>query len=226
MPTKSRTPPRLRICPLLAMGLALGACVPEPSLVRTEVPPQPEARLSIMTHEVLFGPGSSEPSDGERALLRSFLASLPAGAGYDVRITGEAGGRDDGAFAAAGDAGLALRRARAVASEVASAGLEAARVTVGQGERTGGRTARLSVRTASVGVPLCPQPDGFTATGGRADWGLGCASATNLAAMVAYPADIAAPATLGPADGGREADAVVRYRTDKVKTLIEDRLQP
>ncbi len=37
--------------------------------------------------------------------------------------------------------------------------------------------------------------------------------------MIADPSDLAQGRTLGPADGTREAEAVVRYRTDKVKAL-------
>lgn len=40
--------------------------------------------------------------------------------------------------------------------------------------------------------------------------------------MVADPADLPAGRPLGPADGTREADAILRYRTDKVRPLDQD----
>ena len=48
---------------------------------------------------------------------------------------------------------------------------------------------------------------------------LGCANAVNLGLMIAEPADLTRGRPLGTADGIREAEAVVRYRTDKVKEL-------
>lgn len=50
----------------------------------------------------------------------------------------------------------------------------------------------------------------------------GCASAANLLAMVANSSDVVTPYELGPADGIREAEAVLRYRNDKVKPLIAE----
>jgi type IV pilus biogenesis protein CpaD/CtpE len=44
--------------------------------------------------------------------------------------------------------------------------------------------------------------------------------------MVADPADLAEGRPLGPADGVREAEAVVRYRTDKVRPLLDEGRQP
>jgi hypothetical protein len=54
---------------------------------------------------------------------------------------------------------------------------------------------------------------------------LGCANAYNLGLMVVDPADLAPRRALAPADGTREAEAVFRYRTDKVKQLEADIIQ-
>lgn len=40
----------------------------------------------------------------------------------------------------------------------------------------------------------------------------GCAQQTNLAAMVANPADLVRPQPMGPADGSRRADVITKYR--------------
>ena len=48
---------------------------------------------------------------------------------------------------------------------------------------------------------------------------LGCANAVNLGLMVADPNDLAMGTPTAPADAAREAEAIVRYRTDKVKAL-------
>ena len=47
----------------------------------------------------------------------------------------------------------------------------------------------------------------------------GCATYTNLAAQVAYPADLVDPQTLGPANGATAASAVRRYETGHVIQL-------
>ena len=54
---------------------------------------------------------------------------------------------------------------------------------------------------------------------------LGCANAFNLGLMVADPADLASTLPTSPSDGTREAEAIARYRTDKVKQLEADIIQ-
>jgi pilus assembly protein CpaD len=54
---------------------------------------------------------------------------------------------------------------------------------------------------------------------------LGCANAVNLGLMVADPADLVTGAPTAPADATREAEAIVRYRTDKVRQLDPEALQ-
>ena len=44
--------------------------------------------------------------------------------------------------------------------------------------------------------------------------------------MVADPADLQRGRPLGPADATREAEAIVRYRTDKVKELQDGLIEP
>jgi len=53
----------------------------------------------------------------------------------------------------------------------------------------------------------------------RPDMQWGCATYTNLAAQLAHPAEIVAPATLGPADAAVAASAVRRYQTGHVIPL-------
>ncbi|MDX6749563.1 CpaD family pilus assembly lipoprotein [Geminicoccaceae bacterium 1502E] len=210
---------------LVVLGLTLAACAPVEPPVQHEVPPRPSASLSSAKHEVLFAPGRSELAEAERSVLHRFLATQPPGSGRTVRITGEAGGPRDGATGrAAGE--LALRRARAVAREVTASLPGPVRVSIETRTDSGGRAALLTMETATADVPGCPQPTAFLASSVGADWRLGCSTASNLAAMAAFPADLVTPAAMGTADGTREAEAVVRHRTDRVKALSQDRLQP
>ena len=77
----------------------------------------------------------------------------------------------------------------------------------------------ITVSWASVSVPGCPdwtRSDG-TSSSRLHSSNFGCANAQSLAAMLHEPLDLSTPTVLGPADGTREALAIDRYRTDKVK---------
>ena len=72
----------------------------------------------------------------------------------------------------------------------------------------------LEVNTFAVVLPACPDWSRDPAFDGR-NLGLsniGCANATNLGLMVADPGDLRQGRSFGPADGVREAEAVMRYR--------------
>lgn len=57
---------------------------------------------------------------------------------------------------------------------------------------------------------------------GRPSISFGCATYTNLAAMVADPADLANGRELGPANGPSMDAAIDRYQNDKVKALSKN----
>lgn len=225
MPSLERAPQRPFLPPLLAAAFLLAACAPIDAPVQYEVPPRPDATLGMFTHEVLFQPGSSELRRSEIIRLERFLAHLPATKGLSVRVSGVADGTGDGSIAH-GAVELALRRARNVAGIAEAALPGPLRVELVMITGGGRPSARLTVETATAQLPDCPQPDAFLAASTGADWRLGCATAANLATMVAFPADLVVPRRAGLADGTREAEAVVRYRTDKVKALTSNGLQP
>ncbi|MEK6347511.1 MAG: CpaD family pilus assembly lipoprotein [Burkholderia sp.] len=82
-----------------------------------------------------------------------------------------------------------------------------------------------AIRVGPDGVPVIDcgplaEPSVLTDGGSQRpamQWG--CATYTNLAAQVANPQDLVAPAKLGPADGAVAAAAVRRYQTGRVKSL-------
>lgn len=86
-------------------------------------------------------------------------------------------------------------------------------------------TDASAIRVGPDGVPVVDcspltEPSVLTNGGSQRpamQWG--CATYTNLAAQVANPQDLVAPARLGPADGAVAAAAVRRYQTGHVKTL-------
>ncbi len=75
-------------------------------------------------------------------------------------------------------------------------------------------TLRLSYLRAKAVVPRCGLwPDGSTADFNTTQYqNFGCAQEQNLAAMVDNPADFVRPRAMTPADGGRRADVISKYR--------------
>lgn len=101
-------------------------------------------------------------------------------------------------------------------------------ITTAITDRSGPTDVIVDVRGLAVILTSCPNwsRDVAADTANRAMSNLGCATAHNLGMMLDDPRDLERGAALVGADGTREADAVVRYRTDKVKTLQNELSQP
>lgn len=222
---------RRRIVRCLGGGaLALAAACapleppPQPAL------PQPQTVAVEYGHRVAFATDRAELSRGEAARLQRFLAALPPDRHLSARIVGHA---DQRASAAHNDA-LSARRAQSVATVLRSAGIDPVSITlVPLGERLAtapagdgaglarDRQLEVLVATADVVLPGCPdwsRDPGYDPRN-EAMSNLGCANAVNLGLMVADPNDLAMGTPTASADAAREAEAIVRYRTDKVKAL-------
>jgi pilus biogenesis lipoprotein CpaD len=214
--------------PLLLIGgcTALEPPSPEPWTARA-----PLVAESRYTHTVHFETDRAELAPSERASLDAFLAALPAEGRYRAVVSGHADERASDAYNLA----LSERRARHVADLLRAHGLERVEVSPrahgegrpvdpGRGEPAWARNRRVEilVRHWVAEAPRCGEGDRTPSLHGQQLLpDLGCATAANLVAMVADPADLAEGRPLGPADGVREAEAIVRYRTDKVRPLAE-----
>lgn len=232
-------PDRRVRCALVALaGLVSSACTaarlePLPTLA-----PMPAATAEGVEyrHEVAFATDSAEPAGAELSRLDAFLDQLPAGTARRFVLTGRADERVGETY----NLDLSARRARAVASQIrrrAATGDEIAVAALGEGSpATEGEARRPDSRDRSVDVAVTAY---LVRLPGCPDWSrdprldrsnlplsnIGCANATNLGLMVADPADLARGRDLGAADATREAEGVVRYRTDKVKKLRDEALQ-
>ena len=181
-------------------------------------------------------PGGSLGSREPRG-LDAFLATLPGGRRQSARVVGHADQR----------AGRWLQ-SRALAAPCRDRGAQSARG--GHRARGGDRgrhgrddghapcrrrrrprpaiaRSRSWSRASEVVLPGCPD---WTRDPGYDPLNLplsnlGCANAVNLGLMVADPGDLARTVPTSPADGTREAEAIARYRTDKVKQLEADIIQ-
>ncbi|WP_206951717.1 CpaD family pilus assembly lipoprotein [Trinickia acidisoli] len=83
----------------------------------------------------------------------------------------------------------------------------------------------IRVEDGKAVAPDCAQlattRDFLDAGEARATVSLGCATYTNLAAMLVRPADLTAPVPFGGSDPDLAASAVRRYETDKLAPLPE-----
>ncbi|HMR30461.1 MAG TPA: CpaD family pilus assembly lipoprotein [Geminicoccaceae bacterium] len=221
----------------LAVPLALAACVATDPLPAPESPRQLAVERVERTHTVYFATDVDQPSAEEKRRLASFLGGLDPEQRRTFRVSGHADDRASESY----NVDLSARRARGVGGLIRGWGFAGDDiVTTAFGEKAPaqpGQTdaARAGNRRVDVVV------DGWTVVlSGCPDWSRdpadtalnyplgnqGCATLATLARMVADPADLARGRALGPADAVREAEAVVRYRTDKVKDLQDELTSP
>lgn len=217
--------------------LFLAACgVLDPPPPEAWAPRRPQIAEASHAYLVHFDTDRAELSADELAGLESFLASLPETGRFRALVLGHADERASDAYNLA----LSERRARHVAELLKARGLDRVEVALrafgesrpldpGHGEPAWRRNRRVEVRVRhwTVAAPRCGEWDRVPAVHGQQLLpDLGCTTAANLVSMVADPADLAEGRALGPADGVQAAEAVVRYRSDKVKQPSVDGVQP
>jgi pilus assembly protein CpaD len=227
--------PRAALIALL-LGAPVG-CAPVAPVPSAIVQPRPQAVPVTYAHTVRFSGGSTRLDPAEAARLRDFVETLPPRGKMAVQVVTLAG-----SLPGAGVDDAADRRRRAAVSEILAGLLphaapvladapEAARferLPGGDAGLVAGGSVEVLVHAHEVILPGCPDWSRDPAYDPRnlPLSNLGCANAVNLGLMLADPADLSPNGRLGAADGTREAEAIVRYRTDKVKQPQTDALQP
>ena len=222
---------------VLLGAFLLAACAPDATgyyqpPIADPLPKRLTAEFVPFSYEARFATDRAELDVAERERLERFLDGLPPPTGAVVRIIGHADERLGRVY----NADLAARRARSVAAVFAGRGYSDIEITtVAFGEavpREGGsdeerwrrsRRVEVLVQVPMITLPSCPDwsAPSDEAAGNEPLSQLGCATALNLAATIANPADLVAGRALAPANGEREAAAVERYRTDEVKKLLD-----
>lgn len=178
--------------------LALAGCGLTPPPEATYAGGWPRVAEARAVHAVRYPAGLSVLAGSERAALDAFLTGAGVRPGDGVTLLAP-----DGADS------LDLRRRETLADLLAARGL---RTVVTADPEPGPGLIRVAVdRTAGL-TPGCPDWTGSPLTGWRnaTSAGFGCASAANLAQMLARPADLARGDDPGP---GRAPDAVRRATT-------------
>jgi pilus assembly protein CpaD len=199
----------------LAAALAGCASAPEQHLDEARTTEAPNAIEVSVTHRTLavhFEPGETAPRPKDVAALNVLLATGDIAPGDEVRIERAA-------------SVIADARARALASALARQGLRPTMVAPG-GAPDG--ELHLVVEHATATVPRCPnwtKPPGndFDNTL-HSDFG--CATALDLAAMVADPRDLIEGRPLAPVVGDAAVWAMHRYRSGAPEKSEDTSAQP
>ncbi|MEO1019930.1 MAG: CpaD family pilus assembly lipoprotein [Pseudomonadota bacterium] len=216
-----------------ACVLGLAACQAPVSPAGTEYIPEPTVSVEQRQIEIYFATDRAELDADQTARLAQFLADLDPPANSLVSLTGHADYRSSDQHNLA----LSERRIAAVRQEIETLGYRDLQIDAeAYGEHQAvqppatpaalARDRRTGVTVqvfAAVGPP-CPNWSRSVAFDPQnlPSSNLGCANATNLAAMIADPRDLAEGRTPGPTDGAQAIGAIERYRTDEVKELSKE----
>jgi pilus assembly protein CpaD len=201
---------RARILISLALMLCAAGCEtpvqPANMDLTTETPNHVHVSQGKLTHTVRFAAGDVTPNSAEAGALDDFLLQGSITRGDTVLVERHAGAMED-------------KRAARLAAALAHQGL---RPAIALTDATPAGEMRLTVERYVAYVPNCPNwtdaPGNNTANKPPSDFG--CATATNLAAMVANPRDLLVGQEAGPVWGDAALAPIDRYRTGKVKPLI------
>jgi pilus biogenesis lipoprotein CpaD len=223
-----------RILPLITSvfcAATLTACGAERAPPALLPHPMPAVSVSADGTVIAFASDAAELSATEARRLEAFLRSMPTTARVRYTLTGHADDRASEAY----NLELAAARAQAVASTLQRLGVAdidiAVRALGETAPRASGdsaearalnRRVEVFARIYDLSPTSCRPWEG--AGPGLPDFG--CATAANLARMIADPLDLEQGTELGPADGIAQAEAVARYRANKVTPLDERSDQP
>lgn len=205
------TPLKSLFAAALLIAGTLAGCAPYPKAGWTpaEAPaPENQLRWIESAHVVRFAPGDAGLSAGERGRLDAFLTI--ARPEYPDRIA-----------VLADDSTLETRRVAGVREHLLERRVSSRQITLGMAADDRPDTVTIVIGRYIVIPPSCPnwsKPSSADANN-RNGSNFGCATATNLGAMVADPGDLVTGKSIGPGDGTVSAGSVQRYREDSVKEL-------
>jgi pilus assembly protein CpaD len=197
---------------VVATGLALAvtACTPSPDShnfhwSRVEAKKENKVEWVELTHGVLFEPGSKTLSSAERQRLREFVARVQFGYG-------------DRLFVSAGGSAYADDRRKVVNGALADLGFRKIEQLKDNGESG---SISVIVGRYVVTAPNCPdwRKPADADRGNTTLSNHGCATVSNLGAMVANPRDLVRGRKMGPADGDAAALGIKRYKAGEIIPL-------
>jgi pilus assembly protein CpaD len=207
-------PSKLSMIILGGCLLALTGCIS----LRDEVPFSGPVHTFTITQEpvyslVDFAPDSSELTTAEQEKIQRALQYFQPQLGEKLAVTFSAN---------ADNQPLAAARSRAILQYLTSLGFEAG--VMGQPDRLAPEQVALVRNVPHASLPGCPDwsaepaPNYSNAPSGN----FNCASQSNLAKMVVNPYDLQQGRSLTPADGEGSVLSIQRYRTDKIRELLQE----
>lgn len=193
---------------LVTAGCGINPELAAPAPLSVQPPPQQiDVRLVSFDHDLYFAPGAKSLTSAQAAGLNHFLKVSEIGEGDSVTVEG------------AGASALVAMRKAAVVRELKQLGIDAA-----SGTDTGlvAGSVRIHADHAVATAPVCPnwskaeadEPNNATSSN------LGCATESNLAAMIVNPADLVKPKANATADGAALANGVELYHSGKLSKTI------
>jgi pilus assembly protein CpaD len=198
--------------------LALGACAQSAQQVALSQRLHTQIQAQEVTAELKIDTVVSGEKLGstEREAVKYFAAAYRDEGHGAVIISRPSNGPDDVA---------AMRAAADVRALMLAEGIESHYITEGPYDASGARAAPLvvSYRTYEAVVPNCPDVSAWDIawTGTNAPLpSFGCATAVNLAAMIANPSDLIGEQKMDPIDSMRRSVILTKYRNGE-KTSAE-----
>jgi pilus assembly protein CpaD len=198
---------------IAAAALALLAgCSPYPRAAWTpaEAPVETQVRWVESKHVVRFTPNDAALSPGERSRLAFLSLARPES--------------PDRVYVLADDSTLETRRATNVRDYLIERRVSQRQIMDGMAGDEGPNALTIVVGRYIVIPPNCPnwsKPSGGDPNN-RTSSNWGCATATNLGAMIADPGELVVGKTIDAGDGTVSASSVDRYRKGKIKELPTD----
>jgi len=184
---------------------------------RTETE-QWNARVQVDSRpdEVLLAPHAEGLSVAQNRALDGLVGRWLAAEGREIVVSapiGGAGGEIAGRTAVAARQRLIAMGAPAAAVRVV--GYDAAEAP--------GAPVKVGFLRYTAHVPQCGAWDNITGTGGNGAYAnFGCAITANMAAQVANPEDLLGPRAMTPADSGRRATVLDKYRRGEITSSAKD----
>ena len=204
---------------LIALGAAatLTACASrgpaDPHIAATPLTPT-ERFAPVVTatpDQILLAPHATGLSAAQSAAVDSLVARWRDTGGGPIVIQ-----------AATGAEGY--RMAAAVQTRLEAEGVRDGMIRLQSGDDTTGGAIAVTFNSYAADGPRCGRDwKSFThSSDNTANSNFGCATTANFAAMIANPADLAAPRADDPADAARRQNVITKYRAGSVTSTSSD----
>jgi pilus assembly protein CpaD len=214
--------PTLRHLIPLVLAAAVTACASAPPREGAVVDPrtpldQFRAQVIPQADQVRLAIHAQGISGPQADALASLVQAWRDNGGGDIRLQSPVG---------AADSAAAYRMAESVRAFLISQGAPNSAIQVVGYDAAGQAAAPMVVgyERYVAQIPRCGQSwDNLTSTSGnQVSANFGCTVNANIAAQLANPADLARPRDMDPADAGRRAEVLAKYRRGEMTSTEAD----